>query len=75
MRIRIFNYITFLSYTFLVNALKIQHIKTPCWTFSCYDQYDQHYNSILNEINKNPNYLHHNTILYYSSLFTTIVYQ
>lgn len=53
-------------------AFKIQHIKTPCWTLSCYDQ---HYNSVLNEINKNPNYLHHNTILYYSSLFTTIVYQ
>ena len=54
------------------SAFKIQHIKTPCWTLSCYDQ---HYNSVLIEINKNPNYLHHTTILYYSSLFTTIVYQ
>jgi hypothetical protein len=53
-------------------AFKIQHIKTPCWTLSCYDQ---HYNSILKEINVNPGYLHHTTILYYSSLFTTIVYQ
>ena len=56
----------------LINAFKIQHIKTPCWSFSCYDT---HYTSIFNEINKNSGYLHHNTIFYYNSLHTTIVYK
>lgn len=61
-------------YLVCVSSFKIQHIKTPCWTLSIYC-YDQHYNSVLNEINTNPGYLHHTTILYYTSLFTTIVYQ
>ena len=51
--------------------LKMQHIKTPCLTISCYDQ---HYNSIFIEINKNPGYVYHDTIQIYGSLFTTIIY-
>jgi hypothetical protein len=56
----------------LILSFKTQHIKTSCWTLNCYDQ---HYNSIFIEINKNPGYLHHNTILLYNYLFTTIIYQ
>jgi hypothetical protein len=55
-----------------VVSFKIQHIKTRCWTYSCYDT---HYNNIFIEMNKNPDYLHHNTIMYYNSLYTTIVYK
>ena len=69
---RLFFCLGLISY---VSALNIQHIKTSCWIFTCYNQYDRHYNSVLIEINTNPGYLHHNTILYYNSLFTTIVYQ
>jgi hypothetical protein len=52
-------------------SLKMQHIKTPCLSISCYDQ---HYNSIFIEINKNPGYVYHDTIQLYGSLFTTIIY-
>lgn len=52
-------------------SLKMQHIKTHCLSISCYDQ---HYNSIFIEINKNPGYVYHDTIQIYGSLFTTIIY-
>uniref|UniRef100_A0A6C0D363 Uncharacterized protein n=1 Tax=viral metagenome TaxID=1070528 RepID=A0A6C0D363_9ZZZZ len=50
----------------------MQHIKTLCWTFSCYDN---HYENVFIEMNKNPDYLEHNTIMYYNSLYTTIIYK
>ena len=56
----------------IVHAYKTQHVITKCWIKDCYEQ---HYDSILIEINKNPGYLHHNTIFYYNSLHTTIVYK
>jgi hypothetical protein len=55
-----------------VVSFKMQHIKTRCWTYSCYDT---HYNNIFIEMNKNPDYLGHNTIMYYNSLYTTIIYK
>ena len=55
-----------------VVSFKMQHIKTHCWTYSCYDN---HYNNIFIEMNKNPDYLEHNTIMYYNSLYTTIIYK
>ena len=55
-----------------VLSFNMQHIKTICWTFSCYEN---HYKNIFIEINKNPDYLEHNTIMYYNSLYTTIIYK
>jgi hypothetical protein len=56
----------------MVLSVKIQTIKTLCWTFSCYDN---HYNNIFIEMNKTPDYIHHTTVMYYNSLYTTIVYK
>ena len=67
-----FKFIFIMIKLMLTLSFKIQHIKTPCWTISCYET---HYNNIFIEINKNPGYLHHNTIQLYSVLFTTIVYK
>lgn len=55
-----------------VLSVKMQHIKTLCWTFSCYDN---HYEKVFIEMNTNPDYLEHNTIMYYNSLYTTIIYK
>jgi hypothetical protein len=53
-------------------SFKIQHIKTICWTYSWYEN---HYNIVFIEMNNNPDYLEHNTIMYYNSLYTTLIYK
>ena len=55
-----------------VLSVKIQTIKTLCLTISCYDT---HYEKVFIEMNKTPDYLDHNTILFYNSLYTTIIYK
>jgi hypothetical protein len=62
----------FLMQSLSVFSLKIQHIKTLCWTFSCYEN---HYENVFIEMNKTPDYLDHSTIIYYNSLYTTIIYK
>ena len=65
--------ISFLMFQIVsVVSFKMQYVKTRCWTYSCYEN---HYNNIFNEINKNPDYLDHTTIMYYNSLYTTIIYK
>ena len=43
-----------------VLSVKIQTIKTLCWTFSCYDN---HYNNVFIEMNKTPDYIDHTTVI------------